>query len=380
MNYNLGENAALIGEENSRPQLMTPALIVDLDAVEQNIATMAKWTAGEGLRLRPHAKSHKSPDVAKLQIAAGAVGLCCASIREAEVLATAGIPGLLITTPLGPNKAGRLARLRASGADVTAAADSIELFEIYAAAAEAAGTVLPIIVDLDVGLGRTGTSEATVAVEIARRASAHASTEYSGAQGYMGHLQHINDVEDRRQQLISPTGDLDALVGALREANLAPGVVTGGGTGTHRLDAERAVLGEIQAGSYVFMDVDYNVVDQTTADGPLYQTSLFVQASAVNVNHPGYAVTDAGLKSFATDGPPPVIARGAPAGSTYGYKGDEHGAVYFADGVSNALELGAKIECVTPHCDPNVNLYDHYHVVRGETLVDIWPVAARGNP
>ena len=380
MNYNLGENAALIGEENSRPQLMTPALIVDLDAVEQNIATMAKWTAGEGLRLRPHAKSHKSPDVAKLQIAAGAVGLCCASIREAEVLATAGIPGLLITTPLGPNKAGRLARLRASGADVTAADDSIELFEIYAAAAEAAGTVLPIIVDLDVGLGRTGTSEATVAVEIARRASAHASTEYSGAQGYMGHLQHINDVEDRRQQLISPTGDLDALVGALREANLAPGVVTGGGTGTHRLDAERAVLGEIQAGSYVFMDVDYNVVDQTTADGPLYQTSLFVQASAVNVNHPGYAVTDAGLKSFATDGPPPVIARGAPAGSTYGYKGDEHGAVYFADGVSNALELGAKIECVTPHCDPNVNLYDHYHVVRGETLVDIWPVAARGNP
>ena len=117
---------------------MTPALIVDLDAVESNIATMAEWTAREGLRLRPHAKSHKSPEVAKLQISAGAVGLCCASIREAEILAAAGIPGLLITTPIGPNKAGRLAALRAGGADVTAVADSVAVFEAY----ESAGIIL----------------------------------------------------------------------------------------------------------------------------------------------------------------------------------------------------------------------------------------------
>jgi D-serine deaminase-like pyridoxal phosphate-dependent protein len=376
----MGPNQHLVGEENSRQKLMTPALVIDIEAAEQNIATMATWAADGQLRLRPHAKSHKSPDIAKRQIAAGAVGQCCASILEAEVLAAAGIPGLLITTAMAPNKAGRLAALRAGGADVTAVVDSVPLFNAYAAAAEAAGTVLPIMIDLDVGLGRTGTSDPNEAVEIARLASAHDSTEYTGVQGYMGHLQHIQMIEDRRSQLVPPTDALAAHVQALREANLAPGVVTGGGTGTHRLDAEKAVLGEIQAGSYVFMDVDYNVVDQTPDGTPIFASALFVQCSVVNVNHPEYAVTDAGLKSFATDGPLPEIARGAPDGSSYRYKGDEHGAIFYPDGVRNALDLGAKAECVVPHCDPNVNLFDHYHVVRGETLVDIWPVAARGNP
>ena len=170
-----------------------------------------------------------------------------------------------------------------------------------------------------------------------------------------------------------------AVVAALGKANLPPAIVTGGGTGTHRLDAGHGTLGELQAGSYLFMDVQYLSVEQSADGGQPYRPALFVQASVVNVNHPRYAVTDAGLKSFATDGPAPLLAAGAPAGASYRYMGDEHGAVVFAD-PGDALELGAKVECVVPHCDPNVNLFDHYHVVQGDRLVDIWPVAARGNP
>lgn len=373
-----GPNADLVGQPGSRGRLHTPALVLDLDALEANLATMAAWTDASGLALRPHAKSHKSPDIARRQLAAGAVGVCCASLREAEVMAAAGIPGLLITTALAPDKATRVAALAAGGADLAVTVDHAELLAAYDAAAEAAGTRLNVVVDLDVGLGRTGTTSADDAVALAHQAAASGNLEYCGVQAYMGHLQHIQAVADRDELLAEPTGRVEGMVEALRQANLAPGTVTGGGTGTHRLDAARGALNEMQCGSYVFMDVDYDVVVQPDGERP-YGNALFVQASVVNVNHPGYAVTDAGLKSFATDGPLPVLARGAPAGATYRYMGDEHGAVVFAD-PGDRLPLGARVECVVPHCDPNVNLFDHYHVVRGDDLVEIWPVAARGNP
>jgi len=371
-------NAALLGQPGSRQRLQTPALVLDLDALEANLATMAAWAEGNGLALRPHAKSHKSPDIARRQLAAGAAGVCCASLREAEVMAAAGIPGLLITTALAPDKAARVAALAAGGADLACTVDHPELLAAYGAAAEAAGTRLKVVVDLDVGLGRTGTPSADDAVTLARQAAAHDSLAYCGVQAYMGHLQHIAQVADRDELLAEPTDKVEAMVEALREANLAPGTVTGGGTGTHRLDAARGALNEMQCGSYVFMDVDYDAVAQPDGARP-YTNALFVQTSVVNVNHPGYAVTDAGLKSFATDGPLPVIARGAPDGASYRYMGDEHGAVVFA-GQDERLALGDRVECVVPHCDPNVNLFDHYHVIRGDALVEIWPVAARGNP
>ncbi len=371
-------NHGLIGQPGSRGQLLTPALVLDLDMLEANIAAMADWAKQGNFALRPHGKSHKSPDIARRQVAAGAVGLCCASLREAQVMAAHDIPGLLITTPLAPDKAPLVIDLIKAGGDVAVVADHPALVEAYGAAATAVGVEVQVFVDLDVGLGRTGTPSAEVAIELAGLITAHPALKYGGVQGYMGHLQHVDDHGERRGRLDGDTNDLQGKVDALIKANLPPPVVSGGGTGTHRLDAEYGTIGEFQVGSYLFMDAQYLTVQQTAADARPYGTALFVQTSVVNINHPGYAVTDAGLKSFATDGPFPIIARGAPEGASYRYMGDEHGAIDFAE-ASDSLDLGDRVECVVPHCDPNVNLYNDYHVVRGDTLVEIWPVAARGN-
>ena len=371
-------NSQLIGQPRSRWELLTPALVLDLDALEGNIAAMAAWAKAGQHALRPHGKSHKSPDIARLQAAAGAVGLCCASLREAQVMAEHGIAGLLITTPLAPHKASLVADMAKSGADISVVADHVDLVSAYGEAAEEAGVVLPIFVDLDVGLGRTGTPSAQVAVELAGLITAHPSLHYGGVQGYMGHLQHVDDHGQRRKDLNQPSGDLQGIGDAWIKANLPPDVVSGGGTGTHRLDAEYGTLGEFQVGSYLFMDVQYLTVQQSESDERPYQPALFVQTSVVNINHANYAVTDAGLKSFATDGPAPLITQGAPAGAKYRYMGDEHGAIDFKKSY-DSMALGDKVECLVPHCDPNVNLYNDYHVVRGDVLVDIWPVAARGN-
>lgn len=372
-------NATLIGQPGSRWQLHTPALVLDLDVLDANIAAMAQWAGETGVTLRPHGKSHKSPDIARRQIEAGAVGICCANVHEAEAMSAAGLPGILITTATAPVKAGRIAAVAKASPDFACVVDHTEQIDALEAAATAAGSRIRLMVDLDTGLGRTGVTRTDDAVALARRIAASDVLEYVGVQGYTGHLQHIEDVGERRTHLGEPTIRLESFVLALKDANLNPAIVTGGGTGTHRLDQRLGLIGEMQVGSYVFMDVQYNAV--AIDDGaPLpYQTSLFVQTSVINVNHDGYVVTDAGLKSFATDGPLPLIARGAPDGATYRYKGDEHGAVHFTLG-SDGLPLGARVECVTPHCDPNVNLFDVYHVVRGDDLVDIWPVAGRGNP
>jgi D-serine deaminase-like pyridoxal phosphate-dependent protein len=371
-------NNKLVGKAGSRWDLLTPALILDLDVLEANIEAMAEWARQGGFALRPHGKSHKSPDIARRQIAAGAVGLCCASLREAQVMAAHNIPGLLITTPLAPGKAPLVAQLAKDGAEIAVVADHPDLVSAYGAAAAGLGVELEVFVDLDVGLGRTGTPSAQTAIELAGQISADPCLKYGGVQGYMGHLQHVDDHGARQQRLDGDSKDLKGMIDALVKANLPPAVVTGGGTGTHRMDAEYGMFGEFQVGSYLFMDVQYLSVQQTPTGAQPYGTALFVQTSVVNINHPAYAVTDAGLKSFATDGPFPIIARGAPSGASYRYMGDEHGAIDFAD-AADSLALGAKVECVTPHCDPNVNLYNVYHVVRDDTLVDIWPVAARGN-
>lgn len=380
-------NSELIGQPGSRWEILTPALILDLDVLDANIATMAAWARDGGFTLRPHGKSHKSPDIAKRQVAAGAVGLCCASLREAQVMVAGGIPGLLITTPLAPGKAPLVAELVKGGGDISVVADHEVLVTAYGAAAAAAGIELNVFVDLDVGLGRTGTPSGTVAIELAGQITAHPALNYAGVQGYMGHLQHVDDHRERRGLLAGDTNDLQGKVDALIKANLPPAIISGGGTGTHRMDGENGTIGEFQVGSYLFMDVQYLTVQQTpsgAAGEQPYGTGLFVQTSVVNINHPTYAVTDAGLKSFATDGPFPLIARGGPDGATYRYMGDEHGAIDFANAADSmdamdAMALGDRVECVVPHCDPNVNLYNAYHVVQGDTLVDIWPVAARGN-
>jgi 3-hydroxy-D-aspartate aldolase len=171
---------------------------------------------------------------------------------------------------------------------------------------------------------------------------------------------------------------LAEVITALDTRGLKPATVSGGGTGTLALDCREGLLTEHQAGSYIFMDVEYGAVTLGANEADArFATSLFLHSMVINKNVPGQVTIDAGLKSFATDGPLPLVSAGAPVGTTYSYFGDEHGCLTFLS-ATDRLALGSVVACVTPHCDPTINLHDYLHVVRGDTVVDIWPIVGRG--
>lgn len=372
-------NQALVGVPGSRGRLATPALVLDLDRLEGNIAAMAGYCRTAGLALRPHAKTHKSVAIARAQVAAGAIGIACATLGEAECMVEGEIAGVLLTSPaVGAGRVERLVALNGRAKGLLAVADHPDNVDAIAKAAEAEGRPVALLVDFDIGLHRTGAASIEAAVALAERIARANSLRFAGVQAYAGQLQHVPDYAERLAKSRQQHERLRALVEALIQRRLAPAVVSGGGTGTHDIDARARAFGELQAGSYVFMDVDYDRITlREAANRPPFENALFVQTTVVSANAPGFVTTDAGLKRFATDGPKPAIAAGAPSGATYRYQGDEHGAVVFA-APGDSLPLGAVVSCVVPHCDPTVNLYDHYHCVRGDTLVDIWPVDARG--
>ncbi|MDP8913174.1 MAG: DSD1 family PLP-dependent enzyme [Pseudomonadota bacterium] len=370
-------HAGLIAEPGSRGRLNTPALVLDIDAFERNVAKMAAFARARGIALRPHAKTHKSADVARAQIAAGAVGLCCAKLGEAEALAAEGIDGLHLTSPVvTPPGIARLAALNARIESLSVVADHPGPVGAMAAAA-AGGRPLRVIVDIDPGIGRTGVASAEDAVALARQIAESPSLIYAGVQFYCGSQQHIADFAGRRAAIADRTDYLRSVIGVLTAAGLAPPLVTGGGTGSHVIDAELSVLTELQVGSYVFMDREYGDCDLDGTGTSPFEVALMVEASVVSANRPGMATIDAGLKAFAVDAGPPVLLSGASEGSRYRFMGDEHGAVIASNGEA-APAIMSRVTLATPHCDPTVNLYDAYHVVSGDTLVDIWPVTARG--
>ncbi|MBM3645749.1 MAG: DSD1 family PLP-dependent enzyme [Alphaproteobacteria bacterium] len=368
---------ALVGQQGSRRSLNTPALVVDLDRLERNIAAMAAFAREKGVKLRPHAKTHKSPDVARRQIAAGALGSCCAKLGEAEALAEGGIEGLLITSPVvTPQAIARLIALNERMSELMVVVDHPANAEALAQAAAGAKR-LKVVVDIDPGIHRTGVASPEAALALVRRITSLPALDWRGVQFYCGRHQHIVDYADRRTQIEERTTYLRGILDLLATAGLRPAIVTGSGTGTHRIDAELGIFTELQVGSYVFMDHDYNVCDIDGAGRPVYEQALQIDASVVSANTPGLATVDAGLKAMATEKGPPQILAGAAAGSTTRFMGDEHLAVIAPEG-GVAPALGERVVLVPPHCDPTVNLYDAFHVVRGDTLVDIWPVAARG--
>lgn len=371
-------HAHLIGRQGSRADLNTPVLVVDLEALDRNIAAMAALVATKGVGLRPHAKTHKSVDIAKRQLAAGALGVCCAKIGEAEVLAAGGVWGILITSPVAaPRAIERLAALAACAEGLMAVVDHPAVAARLDAALAAAGATLDVVIDIDPGIARTGVASAEKAVELARAIAGLPALRYRGVQYYCGSQQHIEDYAERRAAIVERTGYLASVIAALSDAGFAPGIVTGSGTGTHRIDLDLGVFTELQAGSYVFMDKQYGDCDLTGDGSAPFDTALGVDARVVSANHSGLVTIDAGFKSLSTDGGVAVVRRGAPETAFFAFMGDEHAALV-SPGIGEQLAPGDPVTLTVPHCDPTVNLYDHYHIVAGDTLVDIWPVSARG--
>jgi D-serine deaminase-like pyridoxal phosphate-dependent protein len=374
-----GPNERFIGVAGSRARLNTPALLLDVDAMDRNIAAMAAHVKAAGINLRPHAKGGKSIAIARRQVAAGAVGICCTTLGEAEVIAGGGIADVLITSPVTTaTMIERLMALNARADGLMITADNPANVDALAAACGKAGKPLGIVVEFDVGQGRTGTISEDAAVALARRIEDSAPLRYAGVQAYYGHFQHIPAHADRKAACEAQMARVRALLARLKGEGLAPGLVTGGGTGTFDIDPAGGVYTEIQPGSYPFMDREYVEIDLAARGPAPFTPSLFVQASVVSASREGFAVVNAGYKSFATEGGMPVVSSPKLAGAAYKLMGDEHGGITYDAKGGGVLKLGDTVEFLTPHCDPTINLYDRYHCVRGDTLVDIWPVDARG--
>ena len=359
----------------------TPALLIDLDAFERNLERMAELTAGTGTRMRPHAKTHKSPIIARRQMAHGAVGVCCQKVSEAEVMVRGGIGNVLVSNEVvGARKLDRLAAL-AREARVGVCVDDAGNVGEVAAAATRFGVQLDVLVEIDVGAGRCGVDAGAPALELARAIAATPSLRFAGLQAYHGSAQHIRDHAERKAAIDGAIALTRQTVDLLAGEGLACDIVGGAGTGTFEMEAASGVYTELQAGSYIFMDADY--ARNRKADGEPFDTfehALFVLATVMSAPGGGRAVVDAGHKAASVDaGPPEPFGR---AGLSYGRPSDEHGVLQ-AEGSNQPPTLGERILLVPGHCDPTVNLHDWYVGVRGlggdDAHVEaLWPVAARG--
>jgi D-serine deaminase-like pyridoxal phosphate-dependent protein len=344
----------------TKQQLPTPALLLDLDKFDANLARMAARIKESGKSLRSHAKAHKCPEIAKRQIAAGAIGVCVATVAEAELMAGAGIPGLLLTSPVADPL--KMARIVKTGAMVVV--DHAQQVAWYEEAAGSANRKLDVLVDLDVGDHRTGARSPEDAAEIAEAVDQAAHLELRGIQAYSVLGSHAGGLEERKRVSRETFQVASRALGILLRRGLSTEIVSGGSTGTWEIDTAVPDLTELQAGSYVLMDLAYR------REGLDFQNALTVMATVVSANHAGFVTVDAGYKAFATDrgyGPEAVEL----PGSTYRWGGDEFGYVDMTEGLP---KLGARLEFIPPHCDPTANLYDRIYACRGEQVEAVWPV------
>jgi D-serine deaminase-like pyridoxal phosphate-dependent protein len=355
----------------------TPALVIDLDAMERNLEAMAVFARSHGVRLRPHAKMHKSAAIAKAQIAAGAVGVCVQKLSEAEVLADAGISDIFISNEvIDAAKLTRVAAL-AGRIKLAIAVDSILGVDRLAEACKAAGSEPNVFVEIDVGQGRCGVSP-----EAAGALAHHVVSRglrFAGLQAYQGGAQHLRGAAEREAAVRGAATLVRAAQMSITSAGIACPLVTGGGTGTFVFDTTSGVYGELQAGSYLFMDGEYADIEPAE-HAPRFEHALFVKSQVMS-RAASHVVVDAGIKAYAIDAGLPRAWRRELEMINFG---DEHG-ILKASGSGSAADLpqlGETVWLVPGHCDPTVNLHDSYVAVRGGLELGVvealWPVDTRG--
>jgi D-serine deaminase-like pyridoxal phosphate-dependent protein len=353
----------------------TPALLVDAESFDRNLAMMAALAARGGIALRPHAKSHKTPVVAQRQIAAGAVGICCAKLGEAEVMVSGGVADVLITTPVvGRHKLERLARC-AHLARMAVVVDSPANLAAVAEAIESAGTSLDVLIEVDVGQNRCGVRSAQEAIALADIAARCPRLTLRGLQGYNGAIQGVPVRATRHDAASASLDILREVAETLRTRGHDVKTLTGGGTGTIAIDIALGGLTESQAGSYIYMDSSYRRLDWEDGAPIPFATSLSVLSTVISRPTRDLAVLDAGWKALSSDAGVPSLAH--PWAEEVSFGGDEHLKVRLnADG--RALRVGDRVAIIPSHCDTTVNLYDHFVLMRDDRVEQVWPILGRG--
>ena len=358
-------------------EVPTPALLIDVATMELNLAKMAAHAEEQGISLRPHTKTHKCPLLAKRQMEMGAVGVCCAKVGEAEVMVEAGLEEVLITSPVvTDDKIGRVTALSKKSSEVALVVDNQPAAERLNEAAAAGGVTQRVLVDLDVGTRRTGIAVGEPALKLARAIDDLPNLDLRGLQAYAGHLMHVHGHAERQSRSLAALEAAVATKRLIEDDGIELSVLTGGGTGTWDIDSAASGMTDLQVGSYLFMDEQYRQIGSRNGEVfDDFETSLFVVVTAISQPVPEMITTDGGYKAFASDADRPQLAD--LAGVVYGWGGDEHGMLRIAD-APRPPQLGDRLWCVTPHCDPTVNLYDVYYPVRDGRVEELWPISARG--
>lgn len=357
-------------------EIDTPALVVDLAAFEQNLRKLAEYTRAAGVRLRPHAKTHKSPVIALKQIALGAVGQCCQKVGEAEVLVRGGVKDVLVSNEIvGMRKLRRLAAL-AKDATISLCFDSIEQVEPASRAAREFDVELGGFVEIEVGMNRCGIQPGAAARDLARAIADAPGLKFRGLQAYHGSAQHLATYAEREQAIQRAKAAVVETIKALKESGISCEFVSGAGSGTYAMEAMSGVWNEIQAGSYIFMDTEYaRIQDKDGNPFSDFQHSLFVLATVMSVPNAEHAIVDAGLKAYSAEkGPPWVHGR---KGIEVTGMSDEHGRLKLSPSAER-LKLGDKVMLIPGHCDPTINLHEWYVGIRHGRVEALWPIAARG--
>jgi 3-hydroxy-D-aspartate aldolase len=354
----------------------TPALVIDLDAFERNLKRLAERTAGTGVRLRPHAKTHKCAVVALKQIELGAVGVCCQKVSEAEAMVYGGVKDVLVTNEIvGKQKLRRMMGLAGSARIATCADDPAQIVALNEAAGEA-GIALPVHVEVNMGGNRCGVEPGAPALDLARKIMDSRHLSFAGLQAYHGSAQHLRSWDERQKAIAGAVEKAAATRDLLAANGIHCANITGAGTGTFEFESASGVYTELQCGSYIFMDADYGRnLDRDGGQTRAFEPSLFVWATVMSRPAEERAIVDAGLKALSVDSGMPTVWE-EPA-ATYERASDEHGKLTITS-ATNRLKLGDKIKLVPGHCDPTVNLYDWYVGVRGDRVEAIWPIVARG--
>ncbi|HZS60100.1 MAG TPA: DSD1 family PLP-dependent enzyme [Gemmatimonadaceae bacterium] len=358
------ESYAAVGDSLS--EVETPALIVDLDALDHNIRKMAEYATRAGVALRPHAKAHKCAEIALRQMAQGAVGVCAQKVSEAEALVNAGVNNVLISNEIiAPRKLERLAVL-ARRATISTCVDDESIVPVLNTAAVIAGVRLDVLVEVDVGGNRCGQLPGEPAARLARHVASASHLRFAGLQGYQGRAQHLRTEGERRQAIDEGVAAIKATVDQLERDGLSCETITGSGTGTYALESMSGVYTEVQPGTYALMDADYG----RNTPRPDFLNSLFVYTQVMSSTGRGHSVVDAGLKAMSFDEGMPLVADYPDI--AYTRVSDEHGVL------NGEIPLGTKLRLIPGHCDPTMNLYDWCVAVRHDRVEAVWPIVARG--
>ena len=357
-------------------QVETPALLLDMDAFERNLSVMSDELSGSGVALRAHAKAHKCPGISNRQIAAGAIGVWCQKVSEAEVLVGAGLTNVLVTNEIiAPVKLARLCVL-AGRADVAVLCDNPLAVAALASSAEDAGIVLRVLVEIVAGGPRCGVAPGEDAAQLAQLSDRSPSLEFAGLQAYCGSAQHKRRYDERELASRKVVEAVKLTKSALSSRGLDRELVSGGGTGTYRFERDSGVFTEVQAGSYAFLDMDYaKILDENGEPVQIFQHSLFVLATVISRPAEGRAILDVGHKAHSVDSGQAGIV--GISGACVSGQSDEHMVVEFEDGGPEP-QIGETVRLIPGHVDPTFNLHDWVVCIRGGNVEDVWPISARG--